>query len=143
MDFLRTYWIAILLSLSFVGSVVAAFSSTGVLFVFALLASIGALIYAIYMWREPTASKPYEKSFYDEDWFPNSGENSVDAHIFIPALFHKKGKYPSIEFLPTEGGAFAPSLPWKAEPNGDIIIRPLQNASRRPFGSFKVRIKRG
>ena len=143
MRFLRNNFGAIICSLSFVAALILAFSASGWLVWFGILASLGTGVSALLLWREPISSKPWERTYHTEDWWSDGRRPPDMPQILVRGSTHKKGPKPRVEFERVDPRYGIGDLETKyvgANDEDILITRP--NSSIPPFGPVLVRIRK-
>lgn len=143
MNFLRRNLGAIICSISFIAALVLAFSTSCSLRILGIIASLGTLVSAIYLWMDPIWSKPWEREYQSSDWWSDSRPNRDMPQILIPGKLHGKGTKPRVEYqqLDTIYGIGDLKHNYIGVNKDDVLItRP--NSSIPPFGPVIIRIRK-
>ena len=141
--FLRQNFGAIFYTIVFAAGVVVAFATTGWLFWFAVIASLGSGISSFYLWMEPIWRTPWEHTYHTQDWWSNRRQPPEMPQIVVAGSVHKKGRKPKVEFEQADPkyGIGDLRITYVGDEEEDVLItRP--NSSIPPFGPVIVRIRK-
>lgn len=143
MRFLRRNFWAIVCSLSFIAALILAFSASGFLLWFGVVASLGTGVSALYLWMEPIWSEPWEHTYHTKDWWTAERQPPEAPQILIPGTVHKKGRKPKVEFERANqiyGIGELEHTYVGADQEDVLLTRPY--SSMPPFGPVIVRIRK-